>query len=148
MAQKPRAVLQTRLLVGKTGYPCYPLLSCGSQPGPDPVPAVAALDTGFGSQIDAQERMPALRPHLAREPGRIPAPISQHQHPPLGGDHAIELSQQRLPLGLPGSLLIRREHLSGHENGTAAHQHADTQHGEALSQGRRIQFLVVFRPPR
>ena len=148
---KQGAVFQARLLVSKTGYPCCPLLSAGGQPVANPLPALAAVNTDFGTQIDAQKRMPALGHDLPIEPRRVQASISQHQHRPLGGDHSIQVRKQRLPIRLPASLLIIGEYLPRHRNGAATHQHADTQHGEALSQGRRIecqgQFLLLFGPP-
>ena len=39
--------------------------------------------------------MPALSHDLSIQPGRVQAPISQQQHRPLGGDHSIQVREQR-----------------------------------------------------
>ena len=75
-ADEHGAVLQAGVLVGKTGHARCPLLSACGQPVADPLPPIAAVDTDFGSQIDTQERMPALGHDLVIQPGGIQAPIS------------------------------------------------------------------------
>src|SRR5947208_17166972 len=68
LSTEQQGAVQPVLLLGKTGHPPCPLLSHRRQPVAEPFPAVTALDTRFGPQIDAQERMPALRYDLSIQP--------------------------------------------------------------------------------
>src|SRR5205823_9233500 len=71
LATDEQGAIQTVLLLSKTRHALHPLLSHRRQPLGDPFPPVATPDTGFGTQIDAQERMPALRHNLSIQPGGI-----------------------------------------------------------------------------
>src|SRR6266487_5657728 len=75
LSTEEQSAFQLVLLVGKTRHPLRPLRSGGGEPVGDPFPPIAARKPGFGPQIDAQERMPALRHDLSIQPGSIQAAI-------------------------------------------------------------------------